>query len=129
MRTTPKRLPPLTLPPDGIITKDQWRAYVSPTLEDTHGELETYGPWSLPVRYVAPCITYVRGEFSSIKSVTLYGPRTLSKLTQAGYHLEGRLSLLGRTTTGFTSSRLFKLPDGRLLETAVIHARMSREAQ
>jgi hypothetical protein len=126
MPTTRRKLPPLTLlaePGCVPITKAQWFAYVRPTLEDGGGDLQTIGPWSLPVRFVAPCLTYHWGPFSSIVAVTLYGSRTLGALRQSGYHLEGRVSVLGRTTTGFTSSQLFRLPDGRLLDAGVIHAR------
>jgi hypothetical protein len=120
------KLSPLTLaaePGCVPITEEQWLAYVSDSLEDQHGSLETYGPWHLPVKFTAPCLTYEWGEYSSIQSVTLYGKRTLSKLKESGYRLEGRLSLGGQKVTGFTSSQLFKLPDGRLLDSGIIHAR------
>jgi hypothetical protein len=121
-------LPPLTLPAEPgcvPITEAQWIRYISPTLTDLRGDLQTVGPWHLPVRYIAPCLTYVWGEHSTIQSVTLYGPRTLLRLRESGYHLEGQLSLCGRTVSGFTSAEMFRLPDGRLLETSVIHARSS----
>lgn len=120
------KLSPLTLtaePGCVPISEEQWLVYVSDSLDDQRGELETCGLWCLPVRFIAPCLTYVWGEHSSIQSVTLYGKRTMGKLKESGYCLEGSLSLNGSKTTGFTSSQLFRLPDGRLLESAVIHAR------
>ncbi len=120
------KLQPLTLaaePGCVPITEEQWLAYISDSLEDQRGDMETYGPWSIPVRYTAPCLTYVFGEHSSIVSVTLYGKRTMSRPKESGYQLEGIVSLGGRKRTCFTSSQLFKLPGGKLLESATIHAR------
>lgn len=121
-------LSPLTLPAEPgcvPITEEQWLTYVShsSSLEDQRGDLEICGPWHLPVRFIAPCLTYTWGEHSSIQTVTLYGKRTLGRLKESGYCLEGSLSLGGQKVTGFTSSQLFRLPGGRLLESAVIHAR------
>lgn len=123
------KLTPLTLaaePGCVPITEAQWLAYVSQSLEDQNGEMKTYGSWQLPVRFIAPCLSYEWGDYSSIKSVTLYGKRTMGKLKESGYHLEGHLSVGGAKVSGFTSSQLFKLPNGRLLETATIHARVKQ---
>ena len=128
MPTTTRRLQPLILPGayPVLITTEQWRDYIAPQLEDQRGELETHGRWSLPVRYVAPCMTIQWGPTpygSEILAVTLWGKRTMGKLKESGYQLEGKVSLGGRTISAFTSSQMFQLPDGRLLESAVIHAR------
>lgn len=121
----PATLSPLTLPgASGCIpiSEHAFLIYLAPTLADTRGELTTIGPWCLPVRYVAPCVSYIWGPHSAIVSVTLYGMRTLTALRESGYQLEGRVSIGGKKYRGFTSSQLWQLPDGRLLETATIHA-------
>lgn len=103
------------------LTADQWKNFLSETMEDQRGNLETFGPWQIPVRYIAPAISIEWGEYNTPISYTLYGQRTLNSLRQSGYELEGRVSVNGRKVRGFTSSLLVELPDGRLLETAVIH--------
>lgn len=103
------------------ITEDQFREYISPEIMDQRGDLEAYGPWSIPVRYKAPAVSYTWGEYSTVKEVTLHGKRTLGDLKQSGYSLEGRVSVNGSKKRGFTSSQMWELPDGRLIETAVIH--------
>lgn len=114
----------LTLPAQSsaiCITESQFREYISPEITDQHGDLETIGHWSIPVRFKAPAVSYTWGEYSTIKEVTLYGKRTLGNLKQSGYDLEGRVSVNGTKKRGFTSSQLWQLPDGRLIETSVIH--------
>jgi hypothetical protein len=64
-------------------------------------------------------------DFPSIThSKTSYGFRTLTGIRQGGYELEGRVSIGGRKYAAFTSSQLFELPDGRLIDIATIHARV-----
>ena len=126
-----KHLPPLTLPVDGgavPITPQQWLDYISPELTDQRGELETWGAWHVPIRFSAPAVTVTWGPYSTMETVTLYGRRTMHAPRESGYHLEGRASIGGRKLSCFTSSQLFQLPDGTLLETATIHCRKPEPA-
>lgn len=119
-------LTPLTLPAGAgctAITAEQFRLYLGPDLTEIRGNLETCGPWQLPVRYHAPAISIVWGPNNSAETITLYGWRIMCDLKEAGYHLEGRCSIAGRKRSAFTSSQLWQLPDGTLLDTAVIHVR------
>lgn len=116
-------LPPLTAPFDGgalVLTHEQWAQYMSPELEDQRGDLETMGPWQIPVRYKAPAVA-ITWENGFIRSYTLYGFRTLSNIQQSNYHLEGRVSVEGTKRKAYTSSVICRLPDGKLLETATIN--------
>lgn len=123
-----RHVPPLTLP-GGYpvpITAEQWLQYIAPELENQRGDLETRGPWSLPVRYSAPCITlhWEKTPYNTqVAAVTLWGRRTMRDLRESGYQLEGRLSLGGLTVSGYTGGQMFQLPDGALLEAEVIHVR------
>lgn len=103
------------------MTPEQWLEYLAPTLEDQRGDMETFGPWNIPVRFKAPAVSIEWGEHGFAVSHTLHGFRTLSALKESGYQLEGRVSIRGEKRRGFTSSLLCELPDGKLLETAVIH--------
>lgn len=88
---------------------------------EARGELETWGSWQQPLSYKALCMSAeyaARGRVSA----TAYGIRTLSKPAQAGHVLEGRVSVLGKSVRGFTSSQLFELEDGSLVNVAVIYA-------
>lgn len=94
---------------------------------EMRGELKTFGPWHIPVSYRALCTSSVFGPdrspcLSGTISTTLHGMRTLSSPRASGYCLEGKVSLCGRKVRGFTSSQLFELPNGRLLNFATIHA-------
>lgn len=123
---TRKTLPPLTLPMvDGAVelTPEQWQHYICPNLEDFRGELETVGVWQTPVSFKAPAVS-ATFEGSFITGYTLYGPRTLSGCYPAHYHLEGTVSIKNSKRSAFTSSLMCRLPDGKLLETATIHARI-----
>jgi hypothetical protein len=114
---------PLTLPAQAgaiQITEAQLASF-GIEAQDTRGELETFGPWSLPVRFRALAVSYVFSPNHWAETVTLYGLRTMGKLRESGYCLEGRVSVEGRKRRGFTSSQLWQLLDGRLIETATIH--------
>lgn len=52
--------------------------------EDQRDDLETVGPWHIPVRFKAPAIAIEWGDYSIAKTYTLYGPRTLSGLKEGG---------------------------------------------
>ena len=120
----------LTLPVNGItakITEDQWKEFVSDTFGDISGELVTVGPWQVPVKFVALTASYTwknngYGEF--IESVTLYGKRTLCRVKEGSYNLEGIVSINGKKKSGYSSSVMFQLPDGQLYEVGTIQARM-----
>jgi hypothetical protein len=121
-----KTLPPLTLPMvDGAVelTPEQWQQYISPNLEDFQGELETVGVWQTPVSFKAPAVSATYDNFG-ITAYTLYGPRSLSGCYPSSYHLEGTVSVKNSKRKAFTSSLMCRLPDGKLLETATIHARI-----
>lgn len=93
---------------------------------EKRGGIKTYGPWNIPVSYKALCMSMVNTypDFPSIThNKTAYGMRTLTGIRQGGYELEGRVSIGGKKYSAFTSSQLFELPDGRLIDVAVIHAR------
>lgn len=126
-----KRIEPLTLPVDGgavEITLQQWSDYVSAELSDQRGEMETVGPWHLPIRYSAPAITvqWAPTPYAQMATVTFHGKRTMHGPKESGYHLEGRVSLKGNKVSAFTSSQMFRLPDGTLLESKVIHCRENK---
>jgi hypothetical protein len=98
---------------------------------EARGELKTSGPWQIPVSYKALCTSskwdaektadYRRG---SVLSVTFYGMRTMNKIRQSGYEIEGYVSVNGKKCSCFSSSQLFELENGKLIDVAVIHARM-----
>jgi hypothetical protein len=113
-------------PPAGAIpiTEAQWAELIGGEPRDISGEMETAGPWHLPVRFRALAVSSTWDDYSIRKSVTIYGMRTMSRPIQAGYQLEGSVSLGGRKYSAFTSSELFELPDGRLFNVSTIHARV-----
>lgn len=119
----------LTLPVDYStvnITEEQWRQIIGGEPRDVHHETDTIGPWQAPVRSRAIAVSVKWGEHSSMETITLYGWRTLSRPKQKGYELEGSVSIGGKKHSAFTSSQMFRLPDGRLFDVATIHARTNQ---
>ena len=49
----------------------------------------------------------------------VYGVRKMSRPTESGYQMEGRVSIGGKTYRAFTSSRMFERPDGSLVDVGV----------
>ncbi len=47
--------------------------------------------------------------------------RRMSRPRESGYSMEGTVSIGGRKIPAFTSSQLFELPDGRLIDVATLH--------
>jgi hypothetical protein len=96
------------------------------TADEIRGEMQTRGPWSIPVSYKAICVSIKRGVLpghysETVTEKTVYGMRSLSGVKQSGYCLEGTASINGRKYKAFTSSELFEV-NGRLINVAVIHA-------
>jgi hypothetical protein len=120
------KLAPLTLKAEAgaiPISESDFLAYLAPVIADHRGELVTIGGWSIPVSFTATAVSMTFGPMGRGDTIALYGPRTMGNLRECGYHLEGRVSIKGRKVSAFTSSQLWQLPDGRLIETAVIHCR------
>lgn len=91
-----------------------------------HGEIQTRGPWSIITSYkaLATTATWKPGPtYDYVDEYTLHGDRVLSGVRESGYELEGYVSINGVRHSAFTSSILFELPDGKLIDVAVIHAR------
>ena len=88
-------------------------------------EIETRGVWS-------PCSSLTgiveRAEFTPERSgskrwVEFYPARRMANPRSCGYDMEGRISLNGKKVSAFTSSQLFKLPDGTRVGCAILFAR------
>ncbi len=67
----------------------------------------------------------VRGDYENncLKKLEIVkADGTLSNLKPLGYEVvEGRISIAGKKVRGFTSSKIFRLPDGELISVSVIH--------
>lgn len=98
---------------------------------EERGRLETFGPWSIPLRYTAHAVEaeWAEGAVSPrISSYTFLGKRTAYAPKESGYVLECRVSVGGRKRSGFTSSVMFEVSDPlpgepRFVEIAAIHLR------
>lgn len=92
---------------------------------EQRGNARCVGPWQICAAYTALCTsnTFNRDAFPIEHGpLHVYGKRTLTSVRQSGYELEGRVSVGGRKMRGFTSSQLFELPGGKLINAATIHA-------
>jgi len=97
---------------------------------EKRGEIKTYGPWTIITSYKALAVTAtwtpVTFGNSHVDEYTLYGDRTISNPRQSGYELEGWVSIRGEKRSCFTSSVLFELPGGKLINIAVIFVRSNK---
>tara|TARA_R110000868_G_scaffold376934_1_gene642182 strand:- start:11 stop:409 length:399 start_codon:yes stop_codon:yes gene_type:complete len=73
------------------------------------------------LRAVVECGDF--GEHSAMIWKQFYPVRTMSNPRQSGYDMEGVVSVGGIKSTCFTSSQLFELPCGKLVDVAVIFSR------
>lgn len=94
---------------------------------ERRGEIETRGPWNIISSYKALAVTATWKDigisYDVVDEYTLHGDRILSGAHESGYQLEGHVSIDGKKRSAFTSSILFELPGGRLINVAVIHVR------
>ena len=95
----------------GDITKDEQRL-----------DLSFRGPWSI----ISKCRGLAIRQNFETGSVTIYGYRTLSNPRQTGYELEGWVSIKGVKRSAFTSSHLFELKNGHLIDVSVLIAREAK---
>lgn len=119
----------LTYTPGAVkLTAEQAKQLFSDTdiaAGEQQGHIETHGPWERPASYTALCTSneWNREVFPHEHGpLHVYGKRTLTRPVQSGYQLEGRVKVNGKSYRGFTSSQLFELPDGKLIDVATIHA-------
>lgn len=123
------KLEPLTLPalPGEIpISLEDFTSYIGSPDDDVRGKIDTCGPWGIFTKLSAPCVrlNWKQTEYGAIvESVTLYGWRTMGNPKGSGYNLEGTVSVKGRKISAYTSSALWRLPDGRLISSATINVR------
>jgi hypothetical protein len=73
------------------------------------------GPWHICRSITGLCTAHEGGQ------LTIYGMWTAHGITQPGSWSEGRVSVAGKKRTCFTSSQMFVLPCGKLVDVAVLH--------
>lgn len=74
-------------------------------------------PWGFTISLSALAISH---NFET-GALIVWGHRQLSKPREDGYCMAGGVSVAGKTKRAFTSSMLFELPDGKLVDVAIIH--------
>ncbi len=80
-------------------------------------EIETRGPWGI--------VSKVRGLAvrKTEDGIIVYGDRSLIGARESGYHMEGHVNVDGRRVSAFTASQLFRGPDGKLFDVAILYMR------
>ncbi len=80
-------------------------------------DIETRGPWNI--------ISKVRGLAvrKTDQGIMVYGDGNLLSPRESGYQMEGYVSVDGRRVSAFTSSQLFRGPDGKLFDVAILYMR------
>lgn len=93
-------------------------------------DLETVGPWRIlrSIRGLAMTVEsrephYLDPDKTSPATVAFHGLRTGRDCRTPGTWTDCRVSVGGRKRSAFTTSQLFELPDGRLIDVAVLYCR------
>lgn len=85
------------------------------------------GPWQICTKVIGLAVTATWKDigitYNVVDTYTLHGERTISSPRQSGYEMGGYVSIDGKKRSCFTSSILFELPDGRLIDVGVIYTR------
>jgi hypothetical protein len=92
-----------------LASNDIWNI---PSESEVRGSIKTTGLWSIPVSYRALAMD-MHGR--------VFGMRTMNRIHQSGYDLEGRVNVEGRSYRAFTSTKLFERTDGSLCSVAIIY--------
>jgi len=118
-------------PPAGAIpaTEEQLTALGVTPAEIAAGEkrfdMIHAGPWQIctSLAAVVECKDYQEGPHGLTKTARarFWPVRRMSRPKESGYQMEGTVSIAGRKIPAFTSSQLFELPDGRLVDVATLH--------
>jgi len=99
-----------------VLTHEQAATILTPAeieAGEKRGKYTHTGPWQIPVSYRAIAI--------DCDAQVIYGSRSLCNVKDLGYELGGQVSINGRKHRGFTGNVLIELPDGKLINLAVIH--------
>lgn len=98
--------------------------------DSVRGEIETYGPWHIIKSYTALATTHDWKDGPTCRladgPLTIFGKRKLSKTSPIGHQLEGTVHVKGGRYRAFTSSQLFQLPSGDLIDVAILHVCMDQ---
>lgn len=128
--TTSRTIPVIAMdnPPSGAVpaTIEQLLALGIPQESIDAGKhsfetITTY-PWGHCHRLRAIVEFAEFGQFSSKKWVQFFPMRAMSSPREDGYCMRGYVSVGGVKYKAFTSSQLFELPCGKLVDVAVIFA-------
>lgn len=83
------------------------------------------GPWAICLSITAIVEETEFGKspagITVVTSKAFWPARKCSNPRSMGYDMEGAISLGGKHRRVFTSSQLFELPDGRLVDVATLH--------
>lgn len=93
-------------------------------------DIETVGPWHIlrSIRGLAMTVEsrephHLDPDKTSPATVAFHGLRTGHDCRPQGTCTDCQVSVGGRKRSAFTTSHLFKLPDGRLIDVAVLYCR------
>jgi hypothetical protein len=87
-------------------------------------EMELSGPWHVcrSIRGIVERAEF--GDNYGKRWVEFYPARKMTNPRSSGYDMEGHVSIAGRKSSAFTSSQMFELPDGRLVNCGILFARI-----
>jgi len=92
---------------------------------EKRAEVETFGPWQTVsrLRGIVVSVEFDRSAFPArSKRFRAWPVRSMARPRPMGYDMEGKISLGGVKVRAFTSSQLFELPDGKLINAFVLFA-------
>jgi len=112
------------------LSAEQFKALgIDTQVDEIRLKTEHRGPWQIMAKCSGLCISSKFGKFSRVLETKIFGQRTLSRVRQGGYELNGHVSVEGRSYPAFTSSQLFETEEGHFIDIGVIFACMNREEE
>lgn len=110
----------ITLEKDQKLTEEQAKNLFEDITKDKQSfEIETTEPWGI----ISKCYGLAMRQNFDTGEIIIYGYRTLSKPRQSGYALEGWVSIKGENRSAFTTSHLFELTNGHLIDVGILFVR------
>lgn len=104
-----------------------------PTDSKQNLDIETHEPWGIVSKVRGLAVERItEGTYPNVGNtlrVIIHGVRSLSNPRESGHQMEGRVSIDGKRRRAFTSSMLFRLPDGKLCDVEILYVCNGREAK
>ena len=110
-----------------VLTSEQFEQLGIDTSQDEiRLDVKTFGCWQIPVSVTGLCVECFWEKKPEdyrphVAKIIIHGQRTMSKVSQGGYELDGIVSVDGVKRRCYTSSMIFETETGHLINVGTIN--------